>query len=95
MAELSFIGKLIIGSFWCFGIFKIFDDLLLSVRAKLEEKIGIKWSKPLVSCPPCMGSVHGLLMGAFFYAGSPLVILYAICLCGLNYLIQTFLPEYE
>jgi len=92
----DFIGRLLIGTVWCFGVYKLFDDLLLPIRSQIEQKIGFKWSKPLVLCPPCMGSLHGLILGLLFFGAAPLtIILYCISLCGLNYIIQTLLPEYE
>lgn len=92
---IYFLACLLIGACWCYGIFKIFDDLLIPVRAWIELKLGPKWSKPLITCPPCMGSLHGLVLGSIFYPGSWFIILYCVALCGLNYLIQQFLPEYE
>lgn len=91
----TFIAYLIIGSVYCFGIFKIFDDILINVRAKIEYYIGSKWSKPLVLCPPCMGSFHGLYLGLIFFGLSWNILLYCVCLCGLNYIVNSLLPEYE
>lgn len=90
----TFIAYLIIGMLYCFGVFKIFDDVLISIRANLELKLG-KWSKPLVSCPPCMGSFHGFYLGIIFFGLSWNIPLYCMCLCGVNYLVNTFIPEYE
>src|SRR5688572_8404237 len=90
----TFIAYLLIGSVYCFGIFKIFDDLLIGPRAFLELKMG-KWAKPLVSCPPCMGSAHGFYLGLIFFGLSWNIPLYCVCLCGLNYIVNSLLPEYE
>lgn len=91
----TFLAYLIIGSAYCFGVFKIFDDMLLRERAKMEATIGSKWSKPLVSCPPCMGSFHGFYLGLVFFDLAWSTPLYCVCLCGLNYIINSLLPEYE
>jgi hypothetical protein len=91
----TFISYLIIGSAYCFGIFKIFDDVLVGVRAKLEYLIGPKWCRPLVSCPPCLASVHGFYLGLIFFGLNWTIPLYCICLCGLNYIVNSLLPEYD
>lgn len=91
----EFIGYLIVGSMCCFGVYKIFDDLLINVRAWFELKIGVKACKPLFSCPPCMGSVHGLYLGIIFLGLDHMVLLYCIALCGLNYIVNELLPKYE
>lgn len=90
----TFIAYLIIGSIYCFGVFKIFDDILIGVRAYLELNIG-KWAKPLVTCPPCMGSFHGLYLGFIFLGFTWSILLYCICLCGLNYVVNSLMPDYE
>lgn len=93
--QYTFIACLLVGSVYCFGIFKIFDDILISVRAWIEKIIGSKWSKPLVLCPPCMGSFHGLYLGFIFFGLSWTIPLYCICLCGLNYIVNSLLPDYD
>lgn len=89
------IENLIIGCFWCFGFWKLWDDLLLPLRVKAEVAIGMKWTKPLFNCPPCMASVHGLFLGYMFYGFHHVVILYCFALCGLNWIVLQFLPESE
>lgn len=91
----SFIAYLIIGSVYCFGVFKVFDDLLISVRERIEYILGAKWSRPIVSCPPCMGSFHGMYLGFMFFGLSWSILLYCVCLCGLNYIVNSLLPDYD
>lgn len=91
----TFVAYLVIGAFYCFGIYKIFDDILLIVRAWIESTIGSKWCKPLFLCPPCMGSFHGLYLGFIFFGLTWNIPLYCVCLCGLNYIINSLLPEYD
>lgn len=92
---MTFIEYLIVGSLWCFGFWKLWDDLLLPLRTKIELAIGMKWTKPLFNCPPCMGSVHGLFLGYMFFGVNTVVILYCFALCGLNYLILQWMPDYD
>lgn len=92
---MNFIINLLIGSLWCFGIYKLFDDLLNPIAVRIEDKIGLQWCKPLFYCPPCMASVHGVILCIIFGITGKAWIVYCVCLCGLNYIIQQFLPEYE
>lgn len=91
----TFIAYLIIGTAYCFGVYKIFDDILISVRAKIEQVISPKWCKPLLTCPPCMGSFHGAYIGFIFFGIDWMILLYCVCLCGLNYIVNSLLPQYE
>lgn len=91
----AFIACLIIGAVYCFGVYKIFDDILISVRAKIEIVISAKWCKPLFTCPPCMGSFHGLYIGLVLFGVDWLILPYCICLCGFNYIVNSLLPQYE
>lgn len=62
----------------------VFESLGNVVR----ETVGEFWSKPIVSCAPCMASVHGTW---FFFAflTQPLWMwpVYVLALSGLNYLV--------
>lgn len=89
------IENLIIGCLWCFGFWKLWDDLLLPLRTKIELAITMRWTKPLFNCPPCMASVHGFGLGLYFFGLDPIIILYCFALCGLNYIVLQCLPEYE
>lgn len=87
--------NLLIGSLWCFGFYKLWDDLLLPLRTKIEQAIGLKWTKPLFNCPACMASVHGILLGLLFfeYGLHDELVVYCFTLCGLNYLITEIIYE--
>lgn len=60
----------------------------------IEEKLGEKWSKPVVHCPICMSSVWGIIgffaIRYFFGVDLPLkqLIPFVFCLCGLNTIIS-------
>ena len=71
-------------------------------HAKSKTSLNYSWkgtwySKPLFDCPPCMASVHGFLISAFYYDWHiPQIPVFMICLCGLNFIIKSILfPEYE
>jgi hypothetical protein len=75
-------------------------DFWAGAKAMEEGFLPTWYSKPLFDCPPCMASLHGFLIGSFFYgaAGFNLLIVfgYMVCLCGLNFIIKSILyPEYE
>lgn len=60
----------------------------------IENKLGKKWSKPVVHCPVCMSSAWGLI-GFFsirYFFGIDLpwrqLIPFIFCLCGLNTIIS-------
>jgi len=103
----DFLILLVVGSFWCWGVFTLFydgyvldkiGDLLRKENDDSPPKIKGTWySKPLFDCPPCMASIHGFLISAIYYDW--LIYLmgaYMICLCGLNFIVKSILfPEYE
>lgn len=91
----TFIAYLFIGSVYTFGVFKLFDDILLPVRSWVEEKIGVKWAKPLLLCPPCMASFHGFYIGLYLFGLSWWIPVYCLCLCGLNHIVNNLLFEYD
>jgi len=90
---IDFLIYILIGSLWCFGIFKIFDDILNPLAVIIECLIGHYWCKPLFYCPACMSSVHGITLGIIFFGLSFKVILFSVCLCGFNYVVNLLLPE--
>jgi hypothetical protein len=65
------------------------------------ELIGNWFTKPLFDCPPCMASVHGLIISSVYYSFQYewmifKIIGYIVCLCGLNFIIKSIIyPEYE
>lgn len=89
------IGTLLKVSLWCFGVHAAFqNDMLLGrLGALVETWIGHKWCKPLFGCPPCMASVHGGLFAVVAYDFTITAVIFVVCLCGLNYVINQILPE--
>lgn len=104
---MEFALVMIGSSLWCFGFHIVVKKFLKqTIDFDIEHTIdwdGLhKWQqnilKPLFACPYCMASVHGTvifficLFGSFgLYWWPP----FCICLCGLNYMINSILPEYE
>ena len=93
--SVSFFFHLLAGTVYCFGVYKIFQDILTGPATWMELKIGSKWCKPLFLCPPCMASFHGFYLGVIFFGFDWTILLYCICLCGANYIVNSLLPEYE
>lgn len=108
----DFILLLIVGSCWCWGVFTLFHegyflerignklrkfDIFPGNKSMQERWIGTWYSKPLFDCPPCMASIHGLLISAIYYEWHIYPMgAYMICLCGLNFIVKSILfPEYE
>lgn len=87
---------LILGIGWVWGVKCLFDEgMLLGFIGKLMRDKMPSWlSKPLFDCPPCMSSVHGTLVYLIFYPeGVFLWFFYIVVLCGVNYIIKTWLYE--
>lgn len=80
-----------------FGVYKIFDSLLIRLNEIIVGFWGDKVCMPLFLCPPCMASVWGTIAYASVFnpqqgnwlAYPP----YIICLCGFNYLIIEWLNK--
>lgn len=94
------IEHLIITTLWIWGIHCLLSPdheyLLHKVGDMLERNIGTWACKPLFLCPPCMSSIHGIFWGIVLYGVSFKVIVFVICLVGLNFIIKSFIyPEYE
>lgn len=89
------IEHLIIASLWCFGIYAIFDSrhLLGRLGGWLQLNIGITACRPLFLCPTCMSSIHGTIWAVYFYGISWSIILFLISLAGLNFIINSFIPD--
>jgi hypothetical protein len=89
------ISTLLLVSLWCFGVHAAFqNDMLLGrLGAWVEQGIGYKWCRPLFGCPPCMASVHGGVFAIVAYDFTYTAVIFVICLCGLNYVINQLLPE--
>lgn len=79
---------------WCIHILFQKDHLLEKAGDWIEEKLGEKWSKPVVHCPICMSSCWGII--GFFaldfvfeiHHDIKLLIPFVFCLCGLNTIIS-------
>lgn len=67
---IEILGFSIILGIWCAGLFVAAqDEMILSLPATwLESKLGF-WAKPIITCAPCMPSVHFFILyyslGAF------------------------------
>jgi hypothetical protein len=89
----EFIGELILGSLWCYGVYALFDNdhLLGPVGDWLEKFTSVTFCRPLFGCPPCMASVHGAMIGIGLFGISWTILSYCICLCGLNFIIKNII----
>lgn len=95
MAEI-----LLIASAFIWGLHGILnpDDNLIGngLGALLERTLGTTICKPLFLCPPCMSSVWGLVFGISYFGLELKVLLFVICLLGINYAVKKIIyPEYE
>ena len=76
---------------------KEYSMILWELQYYSLKLFGFKWSKPLITCPPCMASFHSILFywyigweifpESYCYSGGVILInyiLYVFALCGLN-----------
>lgn len=94
----GYILLIILSSLWIWGFYAAFDSkhLLGRLASKLIAGLGTTFCRPLFLCPPCMSSVHGMVIGFIYFGVSLKVLPFLVCLCGLNFIIKTILfPEYE
>lgn len=93
----DFIIYLVITSLWIFGVYAVFDSrhLLGKVGGWVMSQTSETLCRPLFRCPVCMSSVHGGLFGVVFYDFTLTVLPFIICLAGLNFIINSLLPEYD
>lgn len=92
------IEDIILISAWCWGIHCLFSEgfVLEKISIIMEQVLGTWTCKPLFLCPPCMASIHGFTWGLFFYGWSWQLIPFIVSLCGLNFILKSFIyPEYE
>ena len=94
---ISFLISIVPTSLFIYAVHILFQEKHLFEDAGewLTNKLGQKWSKPLINCPVCMSSLWGTLA---FFVGLPVVfgvayafkfwIPYVFCLCGLNTIIN-------
>lgn len=79
---------------WCIHILFQDDHLLEKQGRWLTDKLGEKWSKPVINCPICMSSLWGLIgfLSIRYFFGIDLpwrqLIPFVFCLCGLNTIIS-------
>lgn len=69
--------------------------VLSGVRQWVEKNLGDFYSKPIITCPPCMASVHStyvywtfIVITGFDHYHIPLYIMYIPALSGLTYIIN-------
>ena len=84
------IEPILLTSLYIFGIHKVTDPSMIFGRIHFYFDVWKipNWIRtPLINCPPCMASVHGLYMG--YILGIELIMLpvFIFCVCGLNYII--------
>lgn len=91
----DFITMLIIGSFWCYGVYAVFnnDHLLGPVADWIEKSTSVTFCRPLFGCPPCMASFHGVIFGLIVFGFNWNVLPFIVCLCGLNFIIKQLIFE--
>lgn len=89
----EFLQLTVITSIWIWGVFALFDEgnLLWGVRKVCEATLGTTICKPIFCCPYCMASIHGGLIGLYYYGFQIEVIALVFCVCGLNFIIKTIL----
>jgi hypothetical protein len=95
--NLHFLTMLSISVFWIWGFYCIFNTkfLLGWVHAWLEHFTNHKVMKPLMSCPPCMSSLHGafLYWGLFDQFNLLQFVFFIVLLTGINFLIKEFIYQ--
>lgn len=83
----QFILHLLAASFWIFGVRTLFshDHLLYPIYEWAERNVSEYLIKPTIGCVMCMASLHGLVWFMIFIKEPVwMVIIFMICLCGLN-----------
>lgn len=103
---LFFLAAVLFGFLWIWGVHCAMTMVFSKVASKIEVWMIMKLPlntrqartilKPMFLCPPCMSSLHGLVLFLVLFQGWPLyhVIAYIIVLAGLNYIIKEALyPE--
>jgi hypothetical protein len=79
---------------WCIHILFQEGHLFEEQGKWITNKLGKKWSKPIINCAVCMSSIYGVIgffaLRYFFDIQLPLkqLIPYVLCLCGLNTLLS-------
>lgn len=75
----------------------MFDSthLLGKLGAWIEVQTSPWFCRPLFKCPVCMASFHGGIVGVIIYDFTYTVLPFVVCLAGLNFIINAFMPEYD
>ena len=88
--------NLLITSAWVWGVYALFNHLFLNdVGTFMKRIIGEKLCKPLFCCVCCMSSVHGIPFGIYFFGLDWKVLIFIICLTGIQHVVSTFLAFFE
>lgn len=103
---LFFLAAILFGFLWIWGVHCAMTMVFKGIAAKIEAllfqllnnntKLTRAILKPIFLCPPCMSSLHGLILFLVLFQGWPFyhVIAYVIVLAGLNYIVKEALyPE--
>jgi hypothetical protein len=76
------------------GVDEDSKEIFWFVKVWVVKKVGLWYSKPIITCPVCMSSIHSayfylpfLFLTGFTWIGLLTWIPYMICLAGFQYLI--------
>jgi len=92
MISFSLFAPLLFNCLVIIGIWKIFSDGMILEKAgnQMQAYLGEYMSKPVITCPPCMASIHGTWF-YFAFVGDAgqwhdlaFWPVYLLALCGLN-----------
>jgi hypothetical protein len=87
----EFLQCLFVASFWIFGFHYAFKsgEILGGPGDYIRANLA-KWIvKPTIGCVKCMASVHGTIFFLIFVQSSIMMwIVFVVCLCGLNYILD-------
>jgi len=73
-------------------------EALSWLRIRIENRVGLFWAKPLISCPRCMASVHSLIPYALVFFVFPwhfdwrYLVAYPYYMCALSALNKALEP---
>lgn len=95
--NVHFFTMLALAVCWIWGIYCIFNTkyLLGWVHAWLEHFTNHTIMKPVMACPPCMSSLHGVFLywGLFPEFNFLQFIFFIVLLTGVNFLIKEFIYQ--
>jgi hypothetical protein len=86
----EFIQLVLIASAWIWGVFAAFDEgnIFWGARKVCEATFGTNLCKPFICCPYCMASIHGGLIGLYWFGFDIVIIPFVFCVCGVNFVIK-------